>query len=144
MILSISLKTPKGLFEPVWCRKSKWIITSLIKINGIRKWSAKNRVRVALSTANPPHSQPTISSPKIGIAENKFVMTVAPQNDIWPQGRTYPKKAAAIVANRMTNPTLQVIINKYDLKYTPRPIWRYNLIKKNLAPFAWVMRKNQP
>ena len=51
-------------------------------MKGIKKWSAKNRVRGALSTANPPHNHPTISSPKIGIAENKFVMTVAPQKDI--------------------------------------------------------------
>jgi len=26
-----------------------------------------------------------------------LVITVAPQNDIWPHGRTYPRKAAAIV-----------------------------------------------
>jgi hypothetical protein len=37
---------------------------------------------VALSTANPPQSQVTISPPIYGIAENKLVITVAPQNDI--------------------------------------------------------------
>lgn len=31
--------------------------------NGTRKWSAKNRVRVALSTANPPHTHCTNSCP---------------------------------------------------------------------------------
>jgi hypothetical protein len=29
-----------------------------------------------------------IDSPKYGIADNKFVITVAPQNDICPHGRT--------------------------------------------------------
>jgi len=50
---------------------------------------------VGLPTANPPHNQNTISSPIHGIAENKFVITVAPQKDICPQGKTYPKKAVA-------------------------------------------------
>jgi len=48
----------------------------------------KNRVKVALSTANPPHIHCTRSPPIYGIAENKFVITVAPQKDICPQGNT--------------------------------------------------------
>jgi hypothetical protein len=56
-------------------------------INSIRKCSAKNRVSVALSTANPPHTQWTISFPAYGIADSKFVITVAPQN-ICPHGNT--------------------------------------------------------
>jgi len=43
---------------------------------------------VALSTANPPHNHCTKSIPKNGIADNRLVITVAPQNDICPQGRT--------------------------------------------------------
>lgn len=35
-------------------------------------------------------------------------MTVAPQNDIWPHGRTYPMKAVAITANRRITPTFHV------------------------------------
>jgi len=42
------------------------------------------------------------------MAENKLVMTVAPQNDICPHGNTYPRNAAAITANRITTPTNQV------------------------------------
>jgi hypothetical protein len=42
----------------------------------------KNRTKVGLSTLNPPHNQITISDPIYGIAENKLVITVAPQNDI--------------------------------------------------------------
>jgi len=36
------------------------------------------------------------------------VMTVAPQNDICPQGRTYPKNAAAMVASISAIPDSQV------------------------------------
>jgi hypothetical protein len=56
--------------------------------NGRKKCRAKNRLKVGLLTANPPHNQNTISSPIQGIAENRFVITVAPQKDIWPQGKT--------------------------------------------------------
>jgi len=41
-----------------------------------------------LSTEKPPHNHKDIDFPTIGIAENKLVMTVAPQKLIWPQGKT--------------------------------------------------------
>lgn len=56
--------------------------------NGRRKCRAKNRLRVALSTAKPPHNHSTSGEPIYGIAENKLVITVAPQKLIWPQGKT--------------------------------------------------------
>ena len=43
---------------------------------------------VALSTANPPHIHIIKSSPIRGIAENKLVITVAPQKDICPHVKT--------------------------------------------------------
>lgn len=73
-------------------------------IKGSKKCRVKNRVKDALSTANPPQIQYTISDPTNGIALNRFVITVAPQKDICPHGRTYPKKAVAIVANRIVQP----------------------------------------
>jgi hypothetical protein len=42
------------------------------------------------------------------------VITVAPQKDICPHGRTYPKNAAAIVNNKIIKPTIQVIEYIYD------------------------------
>ena len=87
-ILSKFLLIPKGLFLPVWCKNNKWIILNPAIIKGRRKCSEKNRVKVALSTANPPHIHITKSPPIYGIAENKLVITVAPQKDIWPQGKT--------------------------------------------------------
>jgi len=51
-------------------------------INGNRKWKAKNRVRVALSTEKPPQSHCTIVVPTYGIAETRLVITVAAQKDI--------------------------------------------------------------
>jgi len=55
-ILSVFLFNPRGLFDPVWCRNRRWISIIAAIIKGIRKCNAKNRVRVALSTANPPHT----------------------------------------------------------------------------------------
>lgn len=43
-----------GLLEPVSCKKIRWIIVIAATIKGSRKWNAKNRVRVALSTEKPP------------------------------------------------------------------------------------------
>lgn len=87
-ILSRLLLIPIGLLDPVWCKNSKWIITNAETINGSMKWKVKNRVSVALSTANPPQIHWTSSLPRYGIADNKLVITVAPQNDICPQGKT--------------------------------------------------------
>lgn len=42
------------------------------------------------------------------ISDNKFVITVAPQKDICPQGRTYPKNAVAIANTIIITPKIQV------------------------------------
>lgn len=65
-----------------------WIITIIIRIKGRIKCKEKNRVKVLLSTEKPPQIQNVSVEPIYGIAENKFVITVAPQKDICPQGRT--------------------------------------------------------
>ena len=57
-------------------------------INGKMKWKAKNRVKVALSTEKPPQIHSTRVVPIYGMAGRRFVITVAPQNDICPHGRT--------------------------------------------------------
>ncbi|RXG60664.1 hypothetical protein Avbf_14459 [Armadillidium vulgare] len=44
---------------------------------------------------------------KSGMVESKLVITEAPHNDIWPQGRTYPKNAVAIEIRRIVTPTNQ-------------------------------------
>jgi hypothetical protein len=80
-------------------------------MKGKMKWIVKNRVRVALSTANPPHTHWTNIVPRYGIADNKFVITVAPQNDICPQGRTYPIKAVPITKNKIITPIIHVGVN---------------------------------
>lgn len=48
----------------------------------------KNRVSVALSTENPPQIHSTRAVPMYGTAESRLVITVAPQKDICPHGRT--------------------------------------------------------
>lgn len=42
---------------------------------------------VAVCTANPSQSNSTNIVPKYGIAERRLVITVAPQNEICPQGK---------------------------------------------------------
>lgn len=82
--------------------------------NGKIKCNAKNRFRVALSTAKPPHNHSTRILPMYGMAENRLVITVAPQNLICPHGRTYPMKAVAIVTMKINTPMFQVSIRVYD------------------------------
>lgn len=57
--MSASDGIPVGLFDPVSCRNKRWTITKAAMINGSRKWKAKNRVRVALSTEKPPQIHST-------------------------------------------------------------------------------------
>jgi len=71
---------------------------------GVIKCNEKNRFRVGFDTEGPPQIHVMISFPKIGIAESTPVITVAPQNDIWPHGKTYPKNAVAIVRSIRTIP----------------------------------------
>lgn len=54
---------PRGLFEPVSWRKVRWIVVMPAMMNGRRKWRAKNRVSVGLSTENPPHAHSTSVCP---------------------------------------------------------------------------------
>ena len=99
---------PRGLFEPDSCRKVRWmiVIPAIAKVR--RKCKAKNRVRVALSTENPPQIHSTKFVPMYGIADKRLVMTVAPQNDICPHGRTYPINAVAITVSRRITPIFHV------------------------------------
>jgi len=56
--------------------------------NGSRKWREKKRLKVGCPTLNPPQTHTTKLPPIIGIADTRFVITVAPQSDICPQGNT--------------------------------------------------------
>jgi hypothetical protein len=51
-------------------------------MKGKTKCNAKNLLRVALLTENPPHKNSTISCPTHGIALIRLVITVAPHRDI--------------------------------------------------------------
>lgn len=107
---SLSGLIPNGLLDPVWCRNIMCKIATAAMINGSTKWIAKNRFRVALSTANPPHIHSTKVLPIYGMAEKRFVITVAPQNLICPQGNTYPMNAVAMVRINNTTPMFHVSV----------------------------------
>lgn len=112
--MSKFLFSPKGLDEPVSCKNNKWTAAIPLKIKGSKKCKEKNRVKVAFLTAKPPQSHTTISFPIKGIAEAKLVITVAPQNDICPQGSTYPKNAVPINTKRINTPVTQVSLKLND------------------------------
>jgi hypothetical protein len=42
-------------------------------------------------------------------------MTVAPQKDIWPHGRTYPRNAVAMTTKKIVIPDIQVSIKIKEL-----------------------------
>jgi len=44
------------------------------------------------------------------MAESKFVITVAPQNDICPHGKTYPTNAVIMVNKSKITPKIHVIL----------------------------------
>lgn len=50
---------PIGLLDPVSWRNRRCTMTIAKIINGSKKWKAKNRVRVALSTEKPPQIHST-------------------------------------------------------------------------------------
>jgi len=88
LILSIFVMVFVGLEEPFSCNMIKCIIiTTMISI-GRMKCKEKNRFSVGFDTDGPPQIHVTRSLPTSGIAVKTPVITVAPQNDIWPQGRT--------------------------------------------------------
>jgi len=77
---------------------------------GRMKCREKNRFSVGWDTEKFPHSHSTSIFPNIGMAEKILVITVAPQNDIWPHGKTYPRNAVAINANRIVTPEVHTIV----------------------------------
>jgi len=103
-----SLFTPKGLDEPVVCRSARCVTTKAEMINGRVKWKAKNRRSVASLTEKSPQIHWTKSCPTYGMADKRLVITVAAQNLICPQTRTYPRKAVTITSKKITIPISQV------------------------------------
>jgi len=55
------------------------------------------------------------------MAERRFVITVAPQNDICPHGSTYPRKAVIMEIKKIATPTIHVLLKENELKYRLRP-----------------------
>jgi len=62
---------------------------------------------VLLFTENPPQTQITMWLPITGMAVTIFVITVAPQKLICPQGRVYPKNAIPDIKIKIITPEHQ-------------------------------------
>jgi len=104
--LSVSVFVLFGFEDPFSCSSIRWISISTISAIGNRKCREKNRFKVGWDTEGPPQIHTTKSFPTSGIADRTPVITVAPQNDICPHGRTYPRKAVPIVINMMITPEI--------------------------------------
>jgi hypothetical protein len=132
---------PVGLEDPVVCRIAKCAIIRINVKRGTKKWREKNRVRVGCDTEKFPHIHFTIVGPITGTAEKMLVITVAPQRDICPHGRTYPRNAAIINISKIVVPVSHVLFFVWeDLKYMPRAMCAN--IRKNSsdAPFMCIER----
>jgi len=110
LILSRFVIVLDGFEDPFSCSIMRCIIIVTMITIGRMKCREKNRLRVGLDTEGPPQIQMVKSFPTIGIAVNTPVITVAPQNDICPHGRTYPRKAVAIVISITTIPVVHTFI----------------------------------
>lgn len=96
-------------------------------------------------TEGPPQIHVTRSYPTIGIADRTPVITVAPQNDICPHGRTYPRNAVAIVISIITIPDIHTfVLLEGELKYIPRAVCMYMIMKNREAPFICSIRMIHP
>ena len=94
---------------------------------------------------DPPHSHLTVLIPTSGIADRVPVITVAPQNDICPQGRTYPKNAVAIIITIRIIPDNHVFFWFWgEEKYSPRAVWMYINMNNKDAVFACNVRIIHP
>lgn len=80
--------TPRLLEDPVTCKYEIWTTTKAEIKKGNIKWKVKKRTIVGSSTEGPPQIVFTTCGPIYGISENKFVITEAPQKDIWLTGNT--------------------------------------------------------
>jgi len=107
-ILSMFSLVPVGFDDPVLCSIMRWTITIIIITIGVITCSEKNRVSVGWETEKFPHSHSTMVFPTAGITDTRFVITVAPQNDICPHGKTYPRNAVAIRRIRSVIPLIHV------------------------------------
>lgn len=87
-IIFFILKMFDGLEEPVKCSENMCTITITTIIIGSKKCKQKKNMIVILLTLKPPHTHITIVVPSTGITEKNFVITVAAQKDICPQGNT--------------------------------------------------------
>jgi hypothetical protein len=79
LTLSILEHILKGFVEPSICKKIKCSEDAPAKINGNKYCKLNNLFKVGLSILKPPHNHFAMFSPTPGIAEAKFVITVAPQ-----------------------------------------------------------------
>lgn len=111
VILSIFIFVPNGYLNSVSCRNTRWIIIIAVTMRGEMKWNLKNPVRVALSTAKPPQIHWTNTFSRYGTPDTRLVITVAPQKDICPHGKTWPRKDVIITKMKISTHRFHVFLS---------------------------------
>ncbi len=107
---------PRGLELPCVWRARMWRTITRSIAKGKIKCREKKRERVGSLTEKPPQIQDTKSSPTKGTVVMRLVITVAPQKDICPQGKTYPRNAVPIKPRRRTHPDNHTAVDRNELK----------------------------
>jgi len=97
--------------------------------SGIRKCNAKNRVRVALFTAKPPQTHWTVSFPTWRIADTRFLIAVAAQNDICHHSRAF---VAIVTIKFLLPPPRSVFTQMLPSRLTRR--WISGLVFLSCCP----------
>lgn len=121
------------------CSKIKCITIIPITSSGTKKCNENIRLNVALQIVNLAHTLSRIISP-LGRTLNKFVITVAPHNDIFLQGKTYLKNAAPITSTSNNPPLFHKLPLTYDLNQNLFDAWINKTIKTTLQILAWINR----
>lgn len=78
------------------------------------------------------------------MAEKIFVITVAPQKDICPQGRTYPIKALINKNIYIIKPVDQTLVFLNELFISAFIMWKKIKKKINDTKFIWITWKIHP
>jgi hypothetical protein len=122
------LLTPTLEEETYSCKSIKCTKMTAITRRGSRKCNMKKRLKQAVPNEKPPQIMMTNSLP-YGKTPAKEVMTVAPQNDICPQGKTYLRKDALMVKINRIKPLFQRLLLELLENHNPLP--RCTIIAKN-------------
>jgi len=100
---------PNGSLELFQCSATTWPMAAPKTKNGITICNVITREKVFKFINSPPRKIPAICAPKNGTAFIILINTIRPQNEIWVNGKTYPRNAAIIKIIKIIQPVAQTL-----------------------------------